>query len=97
MGWNDRLPDCDKALPSEEERQSYFDWQEYQHYLALLDAEIEAQSAPPTPERVGLSSQTIDPDSYGAPAKDIFEQRPRDTPQKTETNNGQENGNKAHS
>ena len=71
MGWNDRLPDVDVCLPSEEERQAYFDWQEYQHYLAMFDAEIEQQSAPPVPERMGLSSQTIDPDSLG-PRKDIF-------------------------
>jgi hypothetical protein len=90
MGWNDRLPDCDNYLPSDEERQAYFDWQEYQHYLALIDAEIDAQSPPPAPERMGLSSQTIDPDCYGAPAKDIFERLARNTPLKEETTNGQE-------
>jgi len=76
MGWNDRLPDCDAGLPSEDERQAYFDWQEYQHYCAMLDAEIEQQSAPPTPERMGISSQTIDPDSFGGLSKDIFPDRP---------------------
>lgn len=89
MGWNDRLPDFDHFLASEEERQAYFDWQEYQHYLALLDAEIEAQSAPPTPERMGLSSQTIDPDSLPA-AKDIFVPRDRSRAPKKEEDNGQE-------
>lgn len=89
MGWNDRLPDCDNALPSEEERRAYLDWQEYQHYLALLDAEIEAQSAPPTPECMGLSSQTIDPDSLAA-AKDIFEPRDRPAAPTKEQTNGQE-------
>lgn len=88
MGWNDRLPDCDNALPSDEERQAYFDWQEYQHYLALLDAEIDAQSAPPAPECMGLSSQTIDPDSLPT-TKDIF--APRDRTEVTkEQKNGQE-------
>lgn len=72
MGWNDRLPDVDVCLPSETERQAYFDWQEYQHYLAMLDTEIEQQSAPPGPERMGLSSQTIDPDNCGEPRIDIF-------------------------
>lgn len=71
MGWNDRLPDCEAGYPTEEERQAFFDWQEYQHYCALLDAEIEQQSAPPVPERMGLSSQTIDPDSFPG-VKDIF-------------------------
>lgn len=71
MGWNDRLPDVDVCLPSETERQAYFDWQEYQHYLAMLDAEIEQRSAPPVPERMGLSSQTIDPDKFPG-VKDIF-------------------------
>lgn len=76
MGWNDRLPDHDAGLPSEEERQAYFDWQEYQHYLALLDDEIERESAPPVPERMGISSQTIDPDSFGGLSKDIYSDRP---------------------
>jgi hypothetical protein len=76
MGWNDRLPDCDKNLPSDADRQAYFDWQEYQHYLAFLAAEIERESAPPVPARMGLSSQTIDPDSFGGLSKDIFPGRP---------------------
>lgn len=71
MGWNDRLID-DPYEPTESERQAYFDWQEYQHYLALLDAEIEQQSAPPVPERMGLSSQTIAPDGFGGRPIDIF-------------------------
>jgi hypothetical protein len=95
MGWNDRLPDCDNALPSDEERQAYFDWQEYQHYLAMLEAEIEQQSAPPVPERMGLSSQTIDPDCYKTSAKDIYEQRFCNTPQKKEALNGQESEDQA--
>lgn len=92
MGWNDRLPDCDYALPSETERQAYLDWQEYQHYLAQLEAEIEAQSAPPTPERMGLSSQTIDPDSFGAQTIDIYAPPPRDAARAKEQENGQETG-----
>lgn len=86
MGWNDRLID-DPYGPTEEERQSFFDWQEYQHYCAMLDAEIEQQSAPPAPERMGLSSQTIDLDSFPG-VKDIFVSPDRaDTPTK-ETANG---------
>lgn len=72
MGWNDRLPEVDVCLPSEDERQAYFDWQEYQHYLAMLDVGSEQQSAPPAPARTGLSSQTIDPDSFGGQRIDIF-------------------------
>jgi hypothetical protein len=75
MGWNDRLID-DPYGPTDEERQSFFDWQEYQHYCAMLDAEIEQQSAPPAPERMGISSQMIDPDSFGGLSKDIFSARP---------------------
>jgi hypothetical protein len=76
MGWNDRLPDCEAGWPTEEERQSFFDWQEYQHYCAMLDAEIERESAPPVPERMGISSQTIDPDSFEGLSKDIYSDRP---------------------
>lgn len=89
MGWNDRLPDVDACLPSENERQAYLDWQEYQYYLAQLESEIEAQSAPPAPERMGLSSQTIDPDSFGARAIDIYAPPDR-TPTPKEQKNGQE-------
>jgi hypothetical protein len=67
MGWNDRLPDCDQALPSEEEREAYFAWEEYQHYCAALEGA--ATSAPPP---AGLSSQTIDPAQLADLGKDIF-------------------------
>lgn len=44
MGWNDRMPD-DPYGPTEDERQSYFDWQEYQEYLMRLDAALDAEEA----------------------------------------------------
>jgi hypothetical protein len=88
MGWNDRLID-DPYERNEQERQSYFDWQEYQHYLALLDAEIARESAPPVPERMGISSQTIAPDSFGGLSKDIFFDRPR-TPKEPARAHGQD-------
>lgn len=42
MGWNDRLPE-DPYYPSEDERQSYFDWQEYQEYLMQLEAVLDEE------------------------------------------------------
>ena len=68
MGWNDRLPDCDQALPSEEDREAYFAWQEYHHYLASLEDALGPSEPPPA----GPSSQTIDPAQLGDLAKDIF-------------------------
>lgn len=45
MGWNDRLVD-DPYGPTEEDRQAYFDWQEYQDYLARLDAALDKEEKP---------------------------------------------------
>lgn len=42
MGWNDRLPE-DPTWPNEQERQAYFDWQEYHHYLAQLEAALDQE------------------------------------------------------
>jgi hypothetical protein len=89
MGWNDRLVN-DPYEPTDEERQRYDDWCEYQEYLKLLAAELEQQTPAPTPETMGLSSQTIDPDCYGTYAIDIFGQRESYTPTPKEQEHGKE-------
>jgi hypothetical protein len=92
MGWNDRLLD-EPYGPTEEERQQYDAWCQYQEYLKQLAAQLETQAPAAAPNNAGLSSQTLSPDCYEIAAIDIFGPRERNIPtsQEQASDQSQEN------
>jgi hypothetical protein len=56
MGWNDRLAE-DPYEQSDEQRQEYLDWQEFQHYLAAIE---DAALEPPAPASPCTDRPAID-------------------------------------